>query len=175
MEFKDLTIGTFLDHIARPSPIWAAGSALAITCAEAWALIEMIAGLAKHRYPSLALEQILNEGSTARNKLSDLAHEDAAAVDAMIHQCGPDSDDMATDIPLQVLTWAIKGSQAARHPALIAYAPAALDLACAVSLLDAVTTTTRTLVMSNLARLDDQAQSAFRDRLAALDEEGAES
>lgn len=161
------TLSEWLDVVSRPSAVFASGSVLAVTCAQSWALVAMIAGLASKHQSTAALRQVQDLSRRAQVDLLLLADQDATAVQDMMKN--PDSIasiQRAAQIPMQVLTWAIDGQGVAADPDLTAYRPARLDLACAESLFAVVVRNARSLVLDNAAHLPPEHQRTIREHIA---------
>jgi formiminotetrahydrofolate cyclodeaminase len=167
MPIADRTISDWLSRVAQPSPVWAAGSVAAMVCAEGWALVHMVAGLASKRTPAEVLSAAQERARAAQDALTQCAADDAEAVRAMVKTRGPDAFARAAEIPLRVFQWARQGQELADLPELTGYEPAALDLASCRTLFAAALSIARSLVQANAAQLDGDSRRIF---LAQLDD-----
>ncbi|PSR21191.1 MAG: hypothetical protein C7B45_11935 [Sulfobacillus acidophilus] len=168
-DIANVTVAEWLDRIARPSAVWAAGSVNAVTCAQAWSLVEMIAGLASRHANDPGLGAIADRAQLARRHLLSLAKQDALAFQKVLRDPSPQHYGQAAQIPLEVLGWARQGQDAAQQPALVSYHLAALDLKCAYQLFDAVSATSQALIADNLPHLETTERCRVLQRLRSLD------
>ena len=156
------TLAQWLTRVSNPNPVWAVGSTAAITCAQGWALLHMVAGLAARRTPSMTLTQILQRSDEAKIALLQCAADDAQAVRAMLKNPGPDAWLAAIEAPIAVWRWADEGQRLAGHPDLTNYQPAALDLAGCQTLFAAATSISQALVEANTSTLPESQQASIR-------------
>ena len=172
-DWPHVRIEQYLNAVARPSPLWAAGSVAAMTCAEGWSLVEMVAGLAERHRPSDHLVRILERSRIARHQLVGLAAEDAEAFRRAAKSADPMLHYAATKVPLEVMKWADEGRGLVRATEeLLAYAPAAIDRAAADALFQAAMAITHDIIGANWPALSPDAQAAIRAELENLEQRG---
>lgn len=162
------TVHDWLAMVARPSPVWAAGSVLAITSAQGWALIQMIAGLADKRGGSGELGDVVTRAQLAQDQLMQLAEQDAQALRQTLKTPSPEALWTTAVVPLEILRWCHEGVQTSYHPALRDYGPARLDLAAAHALFSSAAETLGQLVEENAAGLPPQHRDDLTKQVAAL-------
>lgn len=159
----------WLDLIARPSPIWAGGSVLAVTCAQAWALLAMIAGLAYKRDRIPGLLDVVERAKLAQSQLLELSEHDATALRQALQKDAPPAAIQAvTEVPLEILRWSIEGARTALHRNLIQYRPAQFDLKAARALFFTASQALSELVQENARLLPGDSEKALLDRLSEL-------
>ncbi len=154
-----------LDRIARPSPVWALGSGLALTCATGWALLEMIAGLASRRLKTPETTLIVKRAGEARVALMVLAKKDAEAVRQVIRQPDFESYNQIAEVPVNILQWAHEGSQTAQTRVLVDYDPAELDRLGALALFETVYQAARSIIDDNIKWLSPSDQKRLQGRM----------
>lgn len=167
-DIHDLSLGQFSDRVAKASPVWAGGSVLAVASSNAWSLLEMVSGLAHRRHPDSDLAHIIEVARTRRLALIQWAEDDAMAMKAAMGAFNSETIRTLVDIPLKIAIDATEGYRFTRHPAVMAYRPALLDLDCARALFHTVHEASRAIVLENLEALDAEFRSEALDRLAKI-------
>lgn len=167
-DIHQLSLGGFSQRIAKPSPIWAGGSVLAITSSNAWSLLEMVAGLAHRLQPDADLAHIIDVARAHRQDLIQWAEDDAMAMKAALAEFNSEAIRTIVAVPLKIVTDAAEGYRFTRHPAVVAYRPAALDLSCARALFHSVHDAGRAIVLENVQALDTESRAQALDRLATI-------
>lgn len=165
------SLNDWLSLVARPTPVWAGGSVAALVCAEGWALLEMVAGLAQKRNPELDLGGQIALAQQGRADLVRLSAADATAFRGILKAPGPDSFLPATEVPLAIWQWAQEGLRASQHPSISGYPPARWDWELARQLFHTVAASLRSLVEANLTHLRESDQAGIRERVRRLEEE----
>lgn len=164
------SLNDWLSLVARPTPVWAGGSVAALACAQGWALVEMVAGLAQKRDPELDLGDQIALAQRGRAELLRLSSADAMAFRRILKNPGPDSFLPATEVPLAIWQWAQDGLRASEHPSISGYQPARWDSELARQLFHTVAASLRTLVDANLPHLHESDQAVIRERVRRLEE-----
>lgn len=167
-DIHDLSLGKFSQRVAKASPVWAGGSVLAVTSSNAWALLEMVAGLAHRRHPQADLAHIIDVARTRRVDLIQWAEDDAKAMKAALGAYNSETSCALAEIPLKIATDASKGYRVSHHPAVAAYRPAILDLDCARTLFRTVHEASRAIVLENVQTLDAESRAKTLHRLAEI-------
>lgn len=157
-----------LDRIARPSPVWALGSGLALTCATGWALLEMIAGLARRRLQTPESTWIVERAREARAALMALAEKDAEAVRQVIRHPNVESYNQIAEVPMNILQWAHEGVHTTGARVLVDYEPAELDRLGALALFETVHQSARSIIVDNIKWLSPSDQIRLQSRMDAL-------
>lgn len=165
-DLPDATMSQYLRAVSRASPVWAGGSVAAVTTAQAWALIAMIAGLASRRdQSSTHWAPLLTRSRIAQERLLGLAAEDAQTFAAVLKSPQPHLYYQSCRVPLDIRDWALEGLTYLAQESLRSYRPAEVDAALAVHLLETVVQAIEEIIQANLPYLLPEAQSAVIDRL----------
>jgi hypothetical protein len=165
------SLNDWLSLVARPTPVWAGGSVAALACAQGWALLEMVAGLAQKRQPAVDLGFQIALARQARSELMRLASADATAFRRVMEHPGPDTFLPATEVPLAIWQWAHEGLGVSAHPSISGYAPAHWDRELACQLFRTVEDSLRSLVSANLSHLHESDQDRIQDRVRRMEAE----
>ena len=165
------SLNEWLALIARPTPVWAGGSVSALVCAQGWALVEMVAGLAQKHNPEADLRSQIALAQQGRSELIRLSAADAMAFQRVLANPGPDTFLPATEVPLAIWQWAHEGLGVLEHPSISGYSPAHWDWDLARQLFLTVSESLRSLVRANLPQLTESDQTLINDRVRRIGEE----
>lgn len=165
---ESTSVSQFVSLVAKSSPVWAGGSVLALSCAHAWALVAMTAGLAHRRSPDDELATMIGRATEVAERLVDLGEQDAHAMRAALRSPTPDTWRGTVEVPLEILALAVEGQRLAGHPLLTRYAPAQFDLKVAQTLFSTASSALRDLVQENARQLPRAGQTEILRRLDEL-------
>lgn len=76
-EAGTMSLSEWIDRVAEPRPLYAGGSALAFTAAQAWALLAMVTGILEKRGGSVMDPAAGSRAKENAHALIELAHQDA--------------------------------------------------------------------------------------------------
>ncbi len=156
MRFGNLALGEFAAALGERSPAPASGAATAVTGALAAALAELTARFAEN-------EACCSDAVRLRERLLDLADEDAAAYSELMETRSAEARERTIDVPLEIAERAAEVAQLAEHLATSARGSVAGDAQVAVLIARGAVAAAARLVELNLGGTDDGRMERARE------------